>query len=305
MAGRAGSDDRMTEATESAQGLRSILALPDSSRISGQVSALPDGRLLLSSPRLARKPATGGRPDLQPGREGRLLFEPAADEDNEHRVLVDGIANRQIMLRFLHPEADATKRLLAALAASPEEPGQGEYAQLLRLLRADCLKQLDRSLKAFLPELANHLFDISTQVRHSSTEKNIFYDATVLIRRNTGRITAAVLDQVSRLFQELTPERPDSHNGAEGDEADLDLVDTGEFESDLAIERMITRGEDLHELPMEALTIRLAALIDADPDRVRLPVHVRPLSRLPRWCCGYSTFSPGSSSRNSATSTPP
>jgi len=270
----------MTEATESAQGVRAILALPDSSRVSGQVSALPDGRLLLSSPRLARKPATGGRPDLQPGREGRLLFEPAADEDNEHRVLVDGIANRQIMLRFLHPEADATKRLLAALAASPEEHGKGEYAQLLRLLRADCLKQLDRSLKAFLPELANHLFDISTQVRHSSTEKNIFYDATVLIRRNTGRITAAVLDQVSRLFQELTPERPDSRNGAEGDEADLDLVDMGEFESDLAIERMITRGEDLHELPMEALTIRLAALIDADPDRVRLPVHVRPLSRI-------------------------
>ncbi len=274
----------MTEATDGTQGQRAILALPDSSRVSGRVSALPDGRLQLSSPRLARRPATGGRPDLQPGREGRLLFEPVAGEDNEHRVLVDSIANRTILLRFLHPDADATRRRLAHLAASaaqpPEAAGQGEYAQLLRLLRADCLKQLDRQLKAFLPEVANHLFDISTQVRHSSTQKNIFYDATVLIRRNAGRMTAAVLDQVSGLFQDLTPERAESGNGVEGDEADLDLVDTGEFESDLAIERMITRGEDLHALPLEALTIRLASLIDADPDRVRLPVHVRPLSRI-------------------------
>ena len=38
-------------------------------------------------------------------------------------------------------------------------------------------------------------------------------------------------------------------------------------------------GEDLHDIALEALTVRFATLLAASPDEVRLPIHVRQLCR--------------------------
>ena len=64
-----------------------------------------------------------------------------------------------------------------------------------------------------------------------------------------------------------------------GSTDELNLIDLQEFEDFLAIDRTVSLGEDLHKLALEALTLRLAILIDADPNHVRLPIHVRQLCR--------------------------
>ena len=47
----------------------------------------------------------------------------------------------------------------------------------------------------------------------------------------------------------------------------------------MAIDRMISIGEELHQVALEALIIRIATLLQADPLEVRLPVHVAELCR--------------------------
>ena len=42
---------------------------------------------------------------------------------------------------------------------------------------------------------------------------------------------------------------------------------------------MVALGEDLHRIPLEAMLIRVAELLDAKPLEVRLPLHSRQLSR--------------------------
>ncbi len=64
-----------------------------------------------------------------------------------------------------------------------------------------------------------------------------------------------------------------------GSTDELNLIDPKEFEDFLAIDRTVSLGEDMHKLALEALTVRLAILIDVDPNLVRLPIHVRQLCR--------------------------
>jgi diguanylate cyclase (GGDEF)-like protein len=279
----------MSEAQPQPAGVPATLDLEDAARLAGELSALPDGRLQLARARLVRNPASGNRPTLRAGAIVTLALSPTdslGHWSGTNPVAVKAISGDTITLEFAEPENEATQRCRDFLAGVLSAPGgphvSTEYAPIFKTLRDRSLEHLNQRLTLFFADLANWLFDLSTQVKHSSSDQNIYYDATIAVRRNNAKITAAILEQLSQLYLNLTPDKKqDDYPGATevDDASDLNLVDTTEFESSLAMDRMITLGEETYQVSLEALQIRLATLIDADPIEVRLPVHVRPLCR--------------------------
>ncbi|MFC1578807.1 DUF1631 family protein [Pseudomonadota bacterium] len=288
------------------------LALDDDVRLGGQLSALPGDRLQLSSIRLIRKPADGAEPRLQAGVSGVLKLSPLEPGESNLKpcpVTIQAVGRETLSLKFQDPEDDSARQCRSLLATGPAAPprqaassGQGstprpaavpeptatpgptnkeEAEKILRALRQHSLAGIERRLKPFLTDLANYLFDLSTQVKHSSSEQNVFYDATVAIRRNGEAITAAVIKQLDALYDAPLPSKEDDYLQPavveQGNQ--LNLVDTAEFESSLAMDRMITEGEDAYHIQLEALIIRMAELLGANPKKLRLPVHVRHLSK--------------------------
>lgn len=262
------------------------LELTDGTRLAGDLSLLSDGDLRLTATSIIRKPHAGGQPALRTGSEAQLTI-----EDNITRsattavpVTVKKVTDHSLALAFSDSESKAAKyiaRKLSALSPNTDAPEElTEYSVILDMLKRDSLIQLDQLLKPFLSELANFLFDLSTQVRHSSSDQNIFYDATVAIRRNKGVLATDIVKQLEQMYGDPKPDiEPEDKPGSNKRDRDLNLVDTAEFESSLAVERMITRGEERYHVPLEALVIRYATLRGVDPNSVKLPIHIRPLAR--------------------------
>ncbi len=267
--------------------LSAKLDLADGTRLVGDLSALPDGGLQLAASRVLRKSASGREPVLQSGTGAQLVLDadPVAGPPAASAVTLQQVKGDTIRLAFADAGATSAKALLSRLKSTSPAPVATAIPpappSILESFQADSLGRLEKLLKPFLVDLANFLFDLSTQVRQSSSDQNVFYDATIAIRRNLGPLSADVVRQLKALYLDPTPEQEQEklQPAAAEQEGDLNLVDTADFESSLALERMVTQGEELYRVPLEALVIRYASLIDADPNRVRLPIHMRPLCR--------------------------
>ncbi len=263
------------------------LELEDGTRLAGELSMLPGGDLQLATARIIRKPSSGQPPAARTGTTAQLAMdEPDTGSPTAaSKVTVLKVSGDSLVLALQTPDSDAARQLLARLSGAIAKPATPEiaagYVQILDSLRERSLAQLEPLIKPFLSDLANYLFDLSTQVKHSSSDQNIFYDATVAIRRNKGELAADVIKQLAELYRDPTPAKMQDYlqSPVSGEKGDLNLVDTAEFESSLALDRMITHGEETYRVPLEALVIRYATLIGEDPNRVRLPIHIRHLSR--------------------------
>ena len=171
------------------------------------------------------------------------------------------------------------KLLTPQTAQRPRAPGEGAaLAAGLDSFRDQALQGLDEQLQVMMIALVEHMLDLSASSKTSSSGHNLHYEAMNAFKRGHRDIINRVLDQVRDQFDDLTPAEQ-ARRGADRAAADLDLVDLNEFEDYLAIDRMVTLGEDLHHVALEALTLRLAAMQGEDPMRVRLPVHVATLCR--------------------------
>ena len=262
------------------------LELDDGTRLVGDLSLLPDGRLQLAAMRIIRKPVSGEPDLLQVDTQARLVM---ADVDADRGTRVAGlvtIANidgETLTLTF--DDVEAAQWVRASLTSVPFQQVPPEvlatYPPILEAFQRESLERLAELLKPFAAELANYLFDLSTQVRHSSSDQNIFYDATVALRRKKAELSAQVVSQIEELYREPMPVKPMDYqsSNAKRENSALNLVDTAEFEGSLAIDRMVAHSEDIFQVPLEALLIRYATLINGDPNKVRLPVHVRHISR--------------------------
>jgi diguanylate cyclase (GGDEF)-like protein len=156
-----------------------------------------------------------------------------------------------------------------------------DYAKLLATLEEQSLEELKDALTPFFFDLADYMLEISSRIKQLNSTENPHYDAAITLQRRSANIAQQILQQVTDYFRELTPQNVDDQlwQYAVGSTDELDLIDLREFEDFLAIDRSVTLGEDLHKLALEALIMRLAVMIDADPNRLRLPIHVRQLCR--------------------------
>jgi diguanylate cyclase (GGDEF)-like protein len=186
------------------------------------------------------------------------------------------------------PEAHSEIRTPASRAElAPRGPGQfatpvtAEYAKLLDTIQAQSLAELNTALSPFFSDLTNHLLDLASSDRQGTQTENYHNEAALILQRNGHQIAQQMLHQLTDYFADLTPDANDDHlwQYTIGKTDKLDLIDLQEFEDFLAIDRMVTHGEDLHSVGLEALTFRIATLIGADANRVRLPIDVRQLCR--------------------------
>ncbi|MEZ5571660.1 MAG: DUF1631 family protein [Halioglobus sp.] len=167
---------------------------------------------------------------------------------------------------------------------SPKTASMGvtaEYAVLLDKLEQQSLEELRAALTPFFFDLSGYLRSLSSHLKPVDDDRNHHLDAAITLQNAANHVADRILQQITEFFSDLTPQHSDDHlwQYQIGSTEQLDLIDLKEFEDFLAIDRMVTLGEDLHRLALEALTVRMAALVDVDPNLVRLPVHVRQLCR--------------------------
>lgn len=178
------------------------------------------------------------------------------------------------------PRAESRRRSGSA-KSNPTIAASARYSALLEVIEKQSLRELELALKRFMDDLEAYLLDISSKIRCDAAGNNNHYTAYGIIFKHKDDVTQRIVQQITDYYRDLTPQQKDDllwHYNV-GSAEELDVIDLEEFDDYLAIDRMVTLGEDLHSLALEALTIRLATLIDADPDNVRLPMHVRQLCR--------------------------
>ena len=271
------------------------LELQGGVRLGGELSVLPGGELLLEGVRLLSGPTRDGKLSLKPGTTAKLAKTTGSGYP-DNVVIADATENT-ITLRpadkrvVPHPAGTAEGHVQAAV---PTMGATAEYAAALDVLRQKSLVLLEQMLKPFLKDLGDHLLDLSVERREQSSDENSYYEALSHLRRESKAIVRQILREVEEAYSDLTP--PGGGHSEWGGHSksfeELDLVDFGEFEGSLAVDRMITRGEEMYGRAMETLIIRLATLIDADPLKVRLPVHVQHLCRIIQNALGNRHFPP-------------
>ena len=270
------------------------LDLQDSIRVCGGLSSLKDGSLQLCGSRLLQGPSSGGKVSLRPGMVATLSL----DHPDSYKqppdispVTLTRIAGDSITLEFADPSGATARRYRdivgsatppsIAVRATPLTGATAQYTELLVALKDYSLEQLDTVLQHFLGELSGYLLDLSSRIKPAKAGENPHYEASVKVQHNAKQIIRDMLEQIEALYQDLQPAVDEDQlwRNNMGDADELDLIDIKEFEDYLAIDSMVALGEELNKITLEALLIRLATLIDADPNKVRLPVHVRQLCR--------------------------
>ena len=254
-----------------------------------------DGRLQLGAIRLIQGPASGSEIKLRPGMVATLsLDDPEAytQPPEVSPVTLSRVSGDSLTLEFADQNGATARRYrdLVGLAAPARKIGEpdsvlmgatAQYTDLLNAVHDHSLSEMDKHMRRFLTDLSTYLAELSLKIGKGESDKNHHLEASILIRERGKKIIEDMLGQIDYYFRDLTPAAGDDHFWEYDGEDDqgIGLIDLKDFEDYLAIDRMITLGEDLHKITLEALIIRFALLIDADPNSVRLPIHVRQLCR--------------------------
>lgn len=279
----------MPEAQPQSSPLKASLVLPSGARLGGDLSTGKDGLLQLQHVQLLEAPGGTGKVSVKPGMVVQLQLQDTP-EDDALPALVCGIANNAIAMKFSDPDSAGAIDCIHALngieapAVPDREPLTGSTAAnsiILDKLREQAMDELTALMLPFMRELNSHLLELASHMKPGKDGRKPFYEAAVAVRRNGRQILADMLDVVETYFEQLTPSADEDVFWQRDIKSadDLDLVDLEEFEGHLAIGRIVAAGDSLHKGTLEALLIRIAGLIEAEPLSVRLPVHTRQLSR--------------------------
>ena len=200
--------------------------------------------------------------------------DPAADAPDSPAAAPSAPARNGAQPRgaapFAAPQARPSTRAVSA-----------EYAALLDKTEQLSLDALQTALTPFFVDLTGYLHECASRIRPAEGEKNFHFEAASFLRRRSDSVVDGVWSQVSKYFQDLTPEHTEDHlwRYQIGSADELGLIDQQEYEDFLAIDRMVMLGEGLFRIALEALTLRLAVLVDVDPNTLRLPIHIRQICR--------------------------
>ncbi|TGD74565.1 DUF1631 family protein [Mangrovimicrobium sediminis] len=265
-----------------------LLVLEDGAKLSGECSATEALQLQLSRVKLLAGTSASGRVRLKQGMPATLNLIDRQDL-GPLPVTIGGITGGVVYLAAADSRGDKARRWkslfddkpVPRVKASDLQGASTAYTRILRGFHQSAMQELS----ILLPEAINHihsdLMSLASRIKPSSDGRNRVYEAAVSLGRNRERIGRLLLEQIENYFQKLVPGPGEDEywqQEIEGPE-ELDLVDLDEFEGHLALNRTVTMAEELHRIPLEALTIRLAELIGAEPLAVRLPIHARQLCR--------------------------
>jgi diguanylate cyclase (GGDEF)-like protein len=283
-----------------------ILELEDSRSLAGDIAMLPDGQLQISNTEVLDRNDIVST-IIAEGAQGTLKFPTLANpkaSGSPVSVLVNSQHGNHLTLDFANPgdssaryyrdllrktlgdDGNGARKSAVNVAPDPERKGTPlqvklGHKRLLDAIEKHSLDELALALPAFLTDLigslmqrAENTFDEEEALNHREAAK--------IIKGLRADVEEFILNQLSDYFRDLTPPEGDDQlwqydigSGAN----ELNVIDLQEFEEFLAIDRMVGVGEDLYKVQLEALTVRMAQLVDADPNKVRVPIHVRQLCR--------------------------
>ncbi len=154
-------------------------------------------------------------------------------------------------------------------------------SEALTALQQQSMALLTLKFEIFLETLAEHLFPKSPHIQSDSTGYNAHHEAAIGIRRNKGAISNALKSELAQHYEDVTQQDdiPYSESQHAHSAHKLGLISIDEFDTHLALNKMIKAHTQKYHIPLECLTIRLAKLLDLDPNIVNLPVHVGKIAR--------------------------
>lgn len=175
-------------------------------------------------------------------------------------------------------DAGAARRLAMTLDGEPwsRERSRGVYDQFLD----DALGELGDSFRGFLNGLADFLFDLSTAPRQGVTDRQSFYDALNVLKRNSEPLCGHFVDALRRELRD--PAKGQARESATLEDADasrLDLIALSEMDERVELERIVSDSVDRFHIDLESLTLRVGDLMALGAARTKTPFHPAYLCR--------------------------
>lgn len=256
--------------SETRPSLPAYVRLPDGLRVSGTIRLSAESRLVFSPKQAVTTVPPEGLPV-------QLTVAGISDDEDATVSVNADVESAHARAIVLQPDGDPPQSLLAALApgsaAQPAPPKDADA--LINQLHEEGLSTLQSSLRRFVIDLGDHLFDRSTTSRDNISGQHTFYDALNALKRCSDAFTEQFLTSVRDSLRIREKEAP-GQTFADLEAASarsLDLVDLDAMDQKLAVDKIINRQIERHRIELECLTIRAALVADLEPHRARTPFH--------------------------------
>jgi len=174
-------------------------------------------------------------------------------------------------------------------------PSRGGDNQTVTLLATQTRSLLEAKLTAFFSALAEQLFTLSSVTTLPQPLRPKAFEGYALIKAQQRAVVAAYLRDIEEGFDNLiNPDKPAGHSATQdiATTDELDLVDLDEFNDDLAINRMAQTALERHWRALEAITLRVAKALSANPKHIELPIGPQKLAKLYRNSIKSFEFAP-------------
>ena len=148
-----------------------------------------------------------------------------------------------------------------------EEP---RVIELQRYVRG----MLEPRVALLFSEMADHLFNLSSSSQLASERRTQCFEAFSSLKLQSKNLVSGMLAHIEQDYLTLVEDR---HDSVQRERAELNLIDINEFENSLAIDRIVRAGSERYWVALEAITLRLASIVNADPTAIRLPFGIRAL----------------------------
>lgn len=271
-------------ATES---LPAYLRLPDGVRLSGSASVDEQGTLcFIPKQALSPVPPSGlpvdvlvaGLPD-DDGGQVRVLG--SIDESGPKRITLEADeALPETLLRQLAPDLGParTPESRSTAAGNPNDPSDeaaSDPAEVVQEMIQDGIERMGKSMRRFLVDLGDHLFDLATSARYGSAGRHRHYDALNQLKRSSMEVIQTFQEELRTTLNKLEKDNEEAEFADfEGTSARaLGLVGMDEIDQQVASDKIVNAILDSHRVALECLTIRNALLKGIDPPKASTPFH--------------------------------
>lgn len=248
--------------------LPAYLRMPDGLHLTGFAQVNDRGHLAFQAKQIIATPPPKDLPV-------RLTVAGIAGDD-EAQAGIDGRVHsaRGRVIEVL-PDAEFPDELIeamepeAALWRASAEDAAGPLADL----RRRGMSRLCRSMRSFLIELHDHLYELSAASRSSAEDAR--YDTLDALDRGATDLLKNFAAALRQGLHHTEPygEAPGAADKGRAAARKLDLVTLDEMDRKLAVDKIIDTQIERHQVEIECLAIRAALLADAAPEPTRAPFH--------------------------------
>ena len=159
----------------------------------------------------------------------------------------------------------------------PDSVAPDNPSARIMALRQYTGKLLQPRLGLVAEAMADHLFNLSASAKLAPDHRTQAFEAFSGFKSKSKDFVATLLAEIDLGFENLSVNLPTAV-GSEQTPAELDLVDLKGFENSSAIDSIVQAGSERYWSQLESLTLGLGALLDVDPQTIRLPFGLRGLA---------------------------